>query len=142
MKLICAALGIAAMCAGAAGAQTMQTTEKSKVEVKGGKDVTVSGCLERNPDGGYLLTSAATGDMKYALVTNEDLAKHVGQRVEVKGRATDRGDAKVKVEDKVKTEGTTGRDKETTSTHELKGDLPHMHYLGVKSVKVLSESCM
>ncbi len=142
MKLFCEALGIAALCAAAAGAQTMQTTEKSKVEIKGGKEVTVSGCLERGPEGGYLLTSSRTGDMKYMLVTNDDLSKHLGHRVEVKGRATDKGDAKVKIEDKVKSESTHGDDKERTSSREVKGDLPDMHYLGVKSVKMLADSCM
>jgi|SRR5579885_1849384 opacity protein-like surface antigen len=141
MKLICAAWGIAAMCAAGAAAQSTQTTEKSKVEVQGGKDVTVSGCLERNPDGNYVLTGIKTGEMRYALVTNEDLSKHVGHIVEVKGRATDQGDAKVKIENKEKTEGTSGTAKETESTHELKGNLPNMHYLGVKSVKTVADSC-
>src|SRR5690348_12530499 len=102
MKLFCAAIGVAALCAAGAHAQTMQTTEKQKVEIKDGKDVTVSGCLERDPAGGFLLTSEETGRMKYMLVTNDDLAKHVGHRVEVKGKATDKGDAKMKVESKVK----------------------------------------
>lgn len=141
MKLICAAVGIAAMCAAGTAAQTTQTTEKSKVEVKGGKDVTVSGCLERNPDGDYILTTFDRTEMKYALVTDEDLAKHVGHVVEVKGRATDQGDAKVKVENKSKTEGTSGKEKETRSTHELEGNLPNLHYLGVKSVKTIADSC-
>jgi hypothetical protein len=142
MKLFSAAVGIAALCAATAGAQTMQTTEKSKIEVKGGKEVTVAGCLERGPAGGYLLTSTRTGDMKYMLVTNDDLSKHLGHRVEVKGRATDKGDAKVKIQDKVKTDGTHADDKDRTTTSEAKGDMPDMHYLGVKSLKMIADSCM
>jgi len=142
MKLFCAGVSIAALFAVTGAAQTMQTTEKSKVEIKGGKEVKVAGCVEPAPGGGYLLTSASTGDMKYMLVTNDDLSKHVGHRVEVKGTATDQGDAKVKVEDKVKTEGDHSDDKTRTSTREVKGDLPNMHYLGVKSLKMISGSCM
>jgi hypothetical protein len=103
--------------------------------VKDGKDVTVSGCLASNPSGGYMLTSAR-GDQKYVLVTDDDLSKHIGQRVEVKGKAADRGDGKVKVE----STGTSGSDK-TKVTTEMKGDSPDMNYLGVKSVKMISNSC-
>ena len=78
----------------------------------------------------------ARGDQKYALVTDDDLSKHIGQRIEVKGKAADRGDGKVKVE----STGTTGSDK-TKVTTEMKGDLPDMNYLGVKSVKMISKSC-
>jgi hypothetical protein len=61
--------------------------------------------------------------------------------VSVRGKAADRGDAKVKVESKV---GTTGSGSSTTTTDagktELKGDLG-LKYLGVDSVKKLSKSC-
>ena len=138
MKLICAAFGMAAMCAVGLGAQSGTTETKTKIEVKNGKEVKVSGCLERNPGGGYMLTSSR-GDLKYALVTNDDLSPHIGHRVEVKGKATDQGDGKVKIESAV---GTSGHDK-TESTTEIKGsDLAGMHYLGVKSVKMISASCM
>jgi hypothetical protein len=142
MKLIAAAFGIAAMCAVVCGAQssTTETRDKTRIEVKDGKDITVSGCLERNPDGGYLLMNDV-GELKYALVTDDDLSKHLGERVEVKGKATDRGDARVKIESKVK--GTTGEKAErvTESKTEYKGDLAHLHYLGLKSLKKLASSC-
>ena len=57
--------------------------------------------------------------MKYALVTDDDLSKHVGHRIEVKGKAADRGDGKVKIESTV---GTSGGDKTKVKT-ELKGDM-------------------
>ena len=135
MKLICTAIGIAAMCAVGVGAQTGTTTQKTTVDVKDGTKITISGCLEPNPAGGYMLTTT-TGAMKYALVTNRDLAKHVGHRLQVRGKATDRGDGKVTIESKVG----TGGDKSETKT-ELKGDMPGMHYLGVDAVKMISKSC-
>ena len=121
----------------AAQSGTIETKTKTKIDVKDGKDVTVTGCLAANPGGGYMLTSAS-GDLKYALVTDDDLAKHVGHRMEIKGKAADRGDGKVKIESSV---GTNAGDKAKTTT-ELKGDMADMRYLGVKSVKMLSKSCM
>ena len=139
MKIISTAFCLAAICAVGLGAQsgTTETKTKTKIDVKDGKDVTISGCLAANPGGGYMLTTT-TGAMKYALVTDDDLSKHVGHRMEIKGKAADRGDGKVKVES---TTGTSGGEKEK-STAEMKGDMPGMHYLGVKSVKMLSTSCM
>jgi len=143
MKLIGATLGIVAMCAIGAGAQTSTTKkeEKTKIKVKEGKELTITGCLERNPGGGYMLTDSATGGMKYALVTDDDLSKHLGHKVEVRGDATDKGDAKLKVESKVK--GTTGdkKDEKREVKTEQKGDLG-LHYLGVKSLKMISSSCI
>ncbi|HZR25392.1 MAG TPA: DUF5818 domain-containing protein [Vicinamibacterales bacterium] len=143
MKLICAAFGIAAMCAAGVGAQTKTVTDvgQRKIEVKDGKKITVTGCLERNPGGGYMLTNDE-GGMKYDLVTNKDLANHVGHRVSIRGKATDQGDAKLKIESKVGTTGVAGDDKTAaTATTEMKGDMG-LKYLGVDSVKVLSKSCM
>ncbi|OLE81640.1 MAG: hypothetical protein AUF76_12430 [Acidobacteria bacterium 13_1_20CM_2_65_9] len=145
MKLIGAALGFAAMCAIGAGAQTTtsKVEAKNKIKVKDGKEVTITGCVERNPGGGYMLTDSSTGGMKYALVTDDNLSKHVGHKVEVKGEATDKGDAKMKFESKVK--GTTGDDKtkdkaKMESKTKAEGDLG-LHYLGMKSLKMISTSC-
>lgn len=144
MKLICAALGIAAMCAAGAAAQSETTHDsaKRKIEVKDGKKVTVRGCLERDPAGGYMLTNDL-GRVRYELVTNKDLSKDIDRYVAVRGKASDRGDAKVKVESKVGTTGTTDdrHDKgKAKSTTEMKGDVD-AHYLGVDSVKRLARSC-
>jgi hypothetical protein len=139
MKVISTAFCLAAICAVGLGAQsgTTETKTKTKIDVKDGKDVTINGCLAANPGGGYMLTTKS-GAMKYALVTDDDLSKHVGHRMEIKGKAADRGDGKVKVES---TTGTSGGEKEKSTT-EMKGDMPGMHYLGVKSVKMISNSCM
>jgi hypothetical protein len=138
MKLIYATFGVAAMCAVGLGAQTGTTQTKTKIEVKDGKEIKISGCLERTPGAGYILTDRE-GGLKYTLVTNDDLSKHLGHRIEVKGKAADKGDATVKIESTV---GTSGSDKKETSS-EVKGtDMAGMRYLGVKSVKMLSKSCM
>jgi hypothetical protein len=136
MKLICATFGLAAMCAVGLGAQSGTKTTKTKIDVKDGKEITVSGCLDKNPGGGYMLTTTS-GAMKYAVVTDDDLSKHVGHRVELKGKATDRGDGKMKIESTVK----DGDDKSKAKT-EVKGDMAGMHYLGLKSLKMISTSCM
>jgi hypothetical protein len=143
MKLIGATLGIVAICTLGAGAQTSTTKkeDKTKIKVKDGQEITITGCVERNPGGGFMLTDSRTGGMKYALVTDDDLSKHLGHKVEVRGDATDKGDAKVKIESKVKgTTGDTKSDKKEVKT-EHKGDLG-LHYLGVKSLKMISTSCM
>jgi hypothetical protein len=138
MKLFCTALGLAAMCAVGLAAQsgTTETKTKTKIDVKDGKNITISGCLAANPSGGYMLTTVR-GEQKYALVTDDDLSKHIGHRMEIKGKAADRGDGKVTIE----STGTSGGDKTKVKT-ELKGDGPDMNYLGVKSVKMISKSCM
>ena len=137
MKTICAAFGLAAMCAVGLGAQSATTKTKTKMEVKDGKEITIGGCLEKNPGGGYMLTTT-TGAMKYALITDDDLSKHVGHRVEVHGKAADRGDGKVKIE------STSGKgDDKTKAKTEIKGnDMSGMHYLGMKSLKMISTSCV
>jgi hypothetical protein len=140
MKLIGAAFCMAAICAVGAGAQTQETKTKTKVEVKDGKDITITGCVEPNPGGGYMLTNAR-GGMRYMLVTDDNLSKHIGHLVEIKGKAADRGDGKVKIESKSKTEVEHGKDTETHAKTEVSGDMPGMQYLGVKSVKMLSASC-
>jgi ribosome maturation factor RimP len=145
MKLIGVAFGIALMCSIGAGAQTATTKVdgKNKVTVKDGKELTITGCVERNPSGGYMLTDSTTGGMKYALVTEDDLSKHVGHKVEVKGNATDLGDAKVKTESKAKgTSGSDSKDKaKVETTTKAEGNLD-LHYLGLKSIKMISTSCM
>jgi hypothetical protein len=133
MRLISAAFCLAAVCAVGVGAQSSETKSKTKVKVDGGRDITVSGCLSRNIDGGYKLTDAQ-GRMIYALVGGDDLDKHVGHRIEVKGKATNGHDGKVKIETETKTSG----DEKTKEKTELTGDV---HALGVKSVKMIASSC-
>ena len=116
---------------------TVERKEKTKIEIKGGKEVTVTGCLERSSGNTDYVLTDSIGHMKYAVVTDDDLGKYVDRRVEMKGRAADRGDAKVKIEKKV--EGTSGDTSETKI--ETKGDTTLMPYLGLKSIKTLEQSC-
>jgi hypothetical protein len=121
-----------------------KTTVERKIVIKDGKDIKTVGCIQRNPGGGYMLTSIASGGMRYALVTDDDLSKYVGHRVEVAGKATDLGKSKVKIESKTTSEnravGTSGV-VEAQSTTETTGELG-MAYLGLKSVKIVPGSCL
>jgi hypothetical protein len=131
----------AALISGAAAAQS-DDKAKSRVIVEEGKDVTVTGCVGRNPDGGYTLTNAAGKDGptgSYILARSKDhedglgdLKDHVGHRVEIKGKAADKGDGKIRVEtDSGKTE----------TKSEMKGDLTGLPFLGVKSARMLASVC-
>jgi hypothetical protein len=125
--------------AGSTAAQsvTAEQREKTKIEVKNGRPVEVTGCLQRMADGpGYILTDRE-GGLKYALVTNDDLSKYLDRRVQVKGNASDSGDAKVKIEHKVK--GTSGDTRDTKV--ETRGDKADLPFLGLKSIKKTADSC-
>jgi len=145
MKLIGAAVALAGFCAVTAAAQEIKTTtkEKTKIEIKDGKHVEVNGCMERSLEGRFVLTNDV-GNLKYVLVTDDNLSKYVGRRVEVKGLAADKGDAKVKIEKTVGTQGEiAGKkldDQKSTTTTEIEGAVA-TPYLGVKSIKKLSDSC-
>jgi hypothetical protein len=124
---------------------TAQDRDKSKtrVMVEDGKEMTITGCVERNPDGGYTLTNAAgrdgvVGSYILALLDDDDddelddLKAHVGHRVEIKGKAADRGDGRIKVKtDNGKTE----------TKSEVKGDLAGLPFLGIKSSRMIATVC-
>jgi hypothetical protein len=146
-RLTAAAIGVAAMCvAGAtAQAQETQTTTKTKVEIKGGKNVTLIGCLERRSSGAYVLTEVNDNGRpehaRYALVTSKDLSRRVGERVEIKGKAVQDGHGRLAIEEQTKTEVENGKDQETKiKTEATTGELD-MPSLGVRSLKTLSSSC-
>ena len=145
MKLIGAAIAIASVCAWSVAAQEIKTTtkEKTKIDIKDGKRVEVGGCVNATADGRFVLTNDV-GGLKYLLVSDDNLSKYVGRRVEVKGVAADKGDGKVTIEKSVATSGEAGDrkldDQKTKTKTEIEGDLA-MPYLGVKSIKKLSNSC-
>ena len=141
------AIGLAMVSAAALSAQTQETktTTKTQVEMKGGKSITVIGCLERRENGDYMLTSIrdvrGMDPSRYALVTDDDLAKHVGERVRIEGKTVSAGNGKVSVKSESKTEVENGKDVELkTKTEGTTGSL-EMPYLGVKSLKKISSSC-
>src|SRR5258706_15645164 len=102
MKQLGMTMCLAAACAIGIAAQssTSTTTTKTKIEVKGGKTITTVGCLETNPDGGFMLTNLGTGGMRYALVTDDNLSKYLNHTVRVTGKAVDEGHGKIAFESK------------------------------------------
>ena len=66
------------------GAQSSKTTTKTKIEVKDGKDVKVTGCVESDSNGSYVLTHVAdkSGALhRYMLVSDsDDFSKVIGDR--------------------------------------------------------------
>ena len=124
-----------------AGASAAQDKSKTRIVVEDGKEMTVTGCVGRNPDGGFTLTNAAGKDGaagSYILArmddddAYEDLKDHVGHRVEIKGKAADKGEGRIKVKtDSGKTE----------TKSEMKGDLSGLPFLGVKSARMIASVC-
>ena len=143
-----ALVGAASLPLAAAG-QESKVKSETKLEVKDGKDVTLTGCLERHPDSTgatkYQLTQVADKKSElhsYLLVGEEgDLKDHVGHMVEIKGKAADREDGKVKVETKTKIDREHADDVKTESKSEVKGDLIGLPLLGVKNVKMVRPTC-
>ena len=141
-------LGTALVLATSAGLAAQQSTTKTqtKVDVKDGKNVTVTGCVDRAASGqGFVLTRVKSGGTPspfYALVGEESaLSNHVGHLVEIRGKATDVGDdGKVDVTTKTKVEREHGDDTHTKAKTRIEGatDVP---FLGVKSVKMLRDTC-
>ncbi len=78
MGILCAV----AVCTVGLGAQSKETETKSKITVKDGKSVTVSGCVASSGASGFILTNVAdkTGALPdYVLVSDE------GEIVEARG---------------------------------------------------------
>jgi hypothetical protein len=126
-------------------AQELEKKTQTKVSVQDGREISVTGCIERNADGGYMLTHAANKEGRlgsYLLASDDDdLKDHVGHRVEIKGKAADQGEGRIKVETKNESKVGDGDRSKTTSKAEVKGDLSGLPYLGVKSVKMLARAC-
>jgi hypothetical protein len=121
----------------ALGAQSSSTTTTTKIDVKDGKDVKVTGCIEASPYGGYVLTNVAdkTGERhSYMLVSDsENFSKVLNDRVEIEGVIGDSRDGKVEIKTETKVDGPA---RDTHSKVESKAP-----YLGVKSMKMIATSC-
>jgi len=128
-------------------AQDVQQPHKSqtKITVEDGKDIKATGCVERNADGGFTLTNVANKDGamgSYILADDEDdLKDHVGHRVEISGKAADKGNGKVTIETETEHHAADGDKSKTKSKSQVKGDLKGLRYLGVKSVRMLASVC-
>jgi hypothetical protein len=145
-KLGYSLFAVVAAC-GLVQAQDVDKARKSetKVSVEDGRSIKATGCVERNADGGFTLTNVANKDGamgSYILAAdNDDLKDHVGHRVEISGKAADKGKGKVTVETKTESRDTDGDKSKTTSKAEVKGDLKGLPYLGVKDVRMLASVC-
>ena len=132
-----------AACVTTAGFAQTHTT-KTEIKVKDGKDVTLVGCIAPGESGRFMLTQVADKKQArpdYVLVGDDDVSKHVGHRVQISGTATDRGDSKVEIKSTTKTDVKNGDDKKVESKAEIKGDLDHVQYVSVKSLKMLAAVC-
>jgi hypothetical protein len=121
----------------ALGAQSSTSTTTTKIDVKDGKDVKVTGCIEASPYGGYVLTNVAdkTGERhSYMLVSDsENFSKVLNDRVEIEGTVGDSKDGKVEIKTETKVNGPA---RDTHSKVETKAP-----YLGVKSMRTIATSC-
>lgn len=145
MRLIGAA-GVAIVCGSVAlGAQQITTTvtQKTTFAVKDGHDLKVRGCVRPFEDAGYMLTDA-NGRLAYVLVTNDNLGRFVGHRVEISGLGTDGDDGTIEIEREVGTSGVIGGAKvdgpTLKQTRKVSGDVG-FPYVSVNSVKKLGNSC-
>jgi hypothetical protein len=138
-KLTTLTCGLAVLGAVTLGAQSSKTTTKTEVQVKDGKDVTVTGCVEADAKGGggYMLTHVAdtSGALhRYTLVSDsDDFSAVIGHRVQIEGKVADREHGKVEIKSETKVDGTG---KGTSSKAEGSGP-----YLGVKHMTTISASC-
>ena len=134
---------------GASAAAQVETKTDTKVQVKDGKEVQMTGCVQTaSGPAAYMLTNAMMDAKKGGTVHNYylvgdtgQLKNHVGHLVEIKGKAADRGDGKVVVETKTKVEREHADDSKSKAKTEAKGDLNAVPFLDVSSVKMLRASC-
>jgi hypothetical protein len=127
------------------GSAVAQDNKDTRITVQDGKEMTVTGCLARTAEGGYSLTNVTGKDGvvgSYVLAASkkeddlDDLDKHIGHRLEIDGKAADKGSGKLTVE--TKNDGKKGK---TETKSEVKGDLSGLPYLGVKSFRMLATVC-
>ncbi len=144
-KLIYAVLLAFAASGAITFAQDVERKSKTKITVEDGKDVTLTGCVTRSTEGGFMLSNAAGKDgasSSYILAAkdDDDLEERVGHRVEIKGKAADKGSGKVKIESKSEVE-TNGDTRKRESKTEVEGDLQGLPFLGVKSIRTIATVC-
>jgi hypothetical protein len=136
--LIITGLGIAALAAAPIAAQQTEVKTKTKIEVHKGESVKATGCVQERSDG-LMLTDVA-GDVTHSYILigkGDELKKHVGHRVEIKGKAADRKDGKVVTETKTKVDG--GPEQKTQVKSE--GTDLGVPVIGVESVKMVAAAC-
>jgi hypothetical protein len=131
-------------------AQDRETKSRTRIVVEDGKEMTVTGCLRQSADGSFTLTDTAGRDGamgSYLLAVSDDeddlddLRDHLGHRLEISGKAADRGDGRIRVETRNETRKADGGKAKTESTSEVKGDLTGLPYLGMKSFRMIATVC-
>ena len=146
MKRFMLGSALALACSVGLAAQTATVKSESKVDVKDGKEVTVTGCLARSASGTAFLLNNVEGkgvESKSYILLGDDLDAHIGHFIEIKGKASNIGDdGKVEVTTKTKVERDDADDKTTETKTTMEGDLTGVPYLGVKSVKMIRNSCV
>jgi hypothetical protein len=147
---ILSTLAVAAALTVGAEAQNIKTTTETKVKVEDGKDVKVVGCVERTADKEGFLLSNLSGDAEkhrtYLLILDDgdefdDLRKHIGHKVEIKGKAVDHDQGEVEITSNTKREVDSGPDQKREVKTEIKGTHAGSPYLGVENIKMISMTC-
>ena len=147
MRNLLCAVAVSVCAAGAVGL-AQDTKAKTKITVEDGKDVTVVGCVDRSSEGNFRLSHGANKEGSvgsYLLVASgdalDDLKDHLGHRVEIKGKAADKGDGRLKIKTESEVRTNDGDRKKRESTTSVEGALDGLPYLGVKSVRMLASVC-
>lgn len=145
MKRFVLGSALALACSVGLAAQSTTVKSKSTIDVKDGKEVTVTGCVARSSSGtAYLLNNVEGKGVtsKSYILVGDDLDAHLGHFIEIKGKASNIGDdGKVEIKTKTTTERDNADDKTTETKTTMEGDLAGVPYLGVKSVKMIRSSC-
>jgi hypothetical protein len=130
-------------------AQVVRTTQETNVKIENGKDMKVIGCLHRSADHkGYVLSNLsgdAATHRNFVLLAEaeemDDLAEHVGHKVELQGDLVDRDHGEVEIKTKTAREVAGGDDSKSEVKTEIKGEHAGSPFLGVESVKMISKVC-
>jgi hypothetical protein len=149
MRQLLSGLTLSLFATATMAAQSGEVKRETKIEVKDGKNVTLTGCVERHsdPTGAtrFQLTDVADKDGRrgaYLLVDEgDDLEDHVGHLVEIRGKAADSDDGRIKVKSKTKVDREDGDDTSTETNEEVKGDLRGLPILDVNKVRHIRPTC-
>jgi hypothetical protein len=131
-----------------AHAQSTELTRKTetKISVKEGRDVTVTGCVTAQPgENSFALSNVSDRERElgnYLLVGEVgEVREHVGHFVEIEGKAADRDKGKVEVKTRTEIERDGEKDSTRKTKTQIEGDLTGLPYLAVEKVKMLRPTC-
>ena len=100
-RLTTLACGVALAASATLGAQS-NGSSATTIEIKNGKHVKVTGCVEAGADGGYVLRNVADRKRtmhRYILVPSdsEDFSKMLNHRVKIEGKVGDRSHGRIEI---------------------------------------------